>query len=365
MVSIRRSPFAFATLATLSMVAACGGEEPATLATAEAEIAAATLRLAPAPGSSADFGSVLIGSPVVQTFVVSNVGTRQSTSRIAFSLSGAGAPFALLPVAAGDCLGNVTTLAPGTSCTARVQFAPTTAAPASATLTARARVGGVASLTLTGLGRTPGLLAISPSTLNFGVVVLGAVGGQAVLTVRNDGSSPTGAMAITLGGASPSDFRILSTTCAGPLPPAATCAINLAFGPVQAGARAAQLTVAASPGGTVVALLTGTAVTPAALVIAPGNFSFGNVLVGSASPPATLVVTNAGGMPTGALATSLAGPDFAVTVSSCSGVALQPGQTCTVSVAFLPAVTGARAGTLSVSAAPGGSATVALSGDAL
>jgi hypothetical protein len=148
-----RAPFAIATFALgAAFAASCGGEEQPDqgAAVTEEAVVAATLTLAPAGGSSAAFGNVLLGAGSTQIFVVTNVGTGQRSSRITISTSGTA--FAILAPVGSDCVSGSSRLAPNSTCTVRVRFTPTVAGATAATLTARAQTGGTATLALTGTG---------------------------------------------------------------------------------------------------------------------------------------------------------------------------------------------------------------------
>jgi hypothetical protein len=151
----RRASFAIVALALgAAFAASCGSEEqPDQAAVTEQAVVAATLTLAPAAGSSADFGNVLLGASNTQTFVVRNVGTGQTSSRITLSVSGT--VFAILAPVGSDCVSGSSRLAPNSTCTVRVRFTPTTAGAAAATLMARALTGGTATRALTGTGTVP------------------------------------------------------------------------------------------------------------------------------------------------------------------------------------------------------------------
>jgi len=105
----------------------------------------------------------------------------------------------------------------------------------------------------------------------------------------------------------------------------------------------------------------------ARLALTTSAFAFPGVLLGATSSAATFTVSNTGSAPTGALSISIAGADptsFILTSNSCGGT-LAPAATCSVSISFRPTSRGARTATLSFSAAPGGSAAIALSGTGL
>jgi Abnormal spindle-like microcephaly-assoc'd, ASPM-SPD-2-Hydin len=135
-----------------------------------------------------------------------------------------------------------------------------------------------------------------------------------------------------------SDYVVTSPAC-GSVGPGKTCEIDVAFKPTALGARPGTLTVV-SPAKTLTATLTGTGVT--ALTGSPTTLSFGNLDVGTTATQTITVTNNANGaVPVPGLITT---GDF--TATSACGVAVAPGGTCTITVAFKPTVTGARTGTL-------------------
>jgi hypothetical protein len=95
------------------------------------------------------------------------------------------------------------------------------------------------------------------------------------------------------------------------------------------------------------------------------NEAFGNVAVGSKSAASTVTITNTGQDASGTIATSVSGVDsgaFVIESDGCNGKSLPSNGTCTIAVHFAPTKSGAASATLSVSATPGGSVDVALSG---
>jgi hypothetical protein len=109
------------------------------------------------------------------------------------------------------------------------------------------------------------------------------------------------------------------------------------------------------------ASLSGTALTAAALALAPKPVGFGSVALGSASSAASFTVTNNGQSATGPLAIGTSNTQFEITTNDCP-TTLAAGRFCTVGVAFQPAAVGLQTGALSVSASPGGSRSASLSG---
>src|SRR5262249_39434419 len=161
------------------------------------------------------------------------------------------------------------------------------------------------------------------------------------------GGQAAGAMAVALGGADPSQFEITSDACmARTLSASATCQIVARFRPgaQAAGAKSATLTVAATPGGTAVNALTGTAQTPAALPLT-GSGAFGDVIIGTPATR-TITVTNTGQQTTSAITITAPATGFSVltgmTGDCVSGATtLTSGATCAIRVQFAPTVSGA------------------------
>ena len=99
---------------------------------------------------------------------------------------------------------------------------------------------------------------------------------------------------------------------------------------------------------------------PVALTASPASLSFGNGNVGQTSAAQSVTVSNPGSGSVSISQLAVSGP-FAHT-STC-GSSLGAGASCTVSVQFQPAATGAASGSLQVtSSAPGSPLTVPLSG---
>ena len=108
------------------------------------------------------------------------------------------------------------------------------------------------------------------------------------------------------------------------------------------------------------------AIAPAALFIAPAAPDFGSILQGSSGATVVFTVTNKGGAASGAIATRIQGSNEFILVSdSCLQATLAPLATCSIGVQFSPISAGAKTGTLSVSANPGGALSAPLGGTGL
>jgi hypothetical protein len=239
---------------------------------------------------------------------------------------------------------NCTTVAPGGSCTITILFAPT----ASGTRTAQINITESADtnplvITLTGTAIQPAVTP-SPSSLGFGVQVIGTTSAPQTVTLTNSGSSQ---LTISSPAVESSDFAVLSTTCAGSLQPGQQCAINVQFEPQPgpSGTRTSTLQIQTNAGnvtgGTLLIPLTGMA-SPGNPAINPSatGLNFGSVLLGT-SKSLTLTLTSSG---TTALAMTLIqfggtnARNFTTQQSTCTGT-LQPGQQCAITVAYRPSDT--------------------------
>lgn len=96
------------------------------------------------------------------------------------------------------------------------------------------------------------------------------------------------------------------------------------------------------------------------MTLTPPSLTFTGQPVQTASPPQTVAVTNTGSTPLN-ISSVIATGDFAET-NNCTG-SISPAGTCKIQATFTPSATGARAGTLTVSAnIAGGQQAVSLSG---
>lgn len=108
-------------------------------------------------------------------------------------------------------------------------------------------------------------LQITPTSHDFGDVLVGVTSGFEMFSVTNTGGLATGSLETGLGGARPDEFVLGGPdSCTGrPLAGGATCTINVAYSPTEAGTAAASLEITGSPGLSAIATLAGTGLAPA------------------------------------------------------------------------------------------------------
>jgi hypothetical protein len=255
-----------------------------------------------------------------------------------------------------------------------VTFAPSALGEATGKLVVSGE-GASAELTLAGNGVAVPVpvLAIDPTSLDFGVVEVGTESSKDV-TITNSGMAAGVVDAITLESgpsadpASTADYRA-NLPAPITIEPGASVTVPVVFRPTLEGARADAMIFSTSGGAPLRVTLNGEGdITRGTITCAPAALDFGQVLRGMSGQQQT-VCTASGGPVRFVNATIAAGSDPSFTVVSPPGTAdLNPGDAVTITVAYSPTVApGTHTGTLDVafSGESIGSTTVALSGEAL
>ncbi|MCU1224495.1 MAG: hypothetical protein JWQ42_2588 [Edaphobacter sp.] len=235
-----------------------------------------------------------------------------------------------------------TTIVPGASCTLTASFTPQAAGT---------RIGAleIASDSSTSLDfisllgtASPSALIFSPTSLDFGTLLVGATGR---LPIQITNSSPTPA---TFNGISTTGDYAVTGTCptpGGTLAPSTSCTLQLSFTPTQPGTRPGTVSLSTSLSTLpLTAQLTGIGA-QSHLQISPASLSFGSIAIG-ATAVRTLTLANTGTAPINTVALSITG-DYAITIP-CALTSLAPGASCSVTITFTPRAIGPRAGALTV-----------------
>ncbi len=344
---------------TASIALTSTGGASATLSLSGTGIAAGQLVITP---STNPYPGTIVGAvSAPASFTVTNTGGATS-GPIAVNLGGTNA--GQFSVTGTTCQGQ--TLATNATCTISVAFAPNTTGAKSASLFAAASPGGTGQSALSGNGLPAAQLTMTPATKDFGSVGTGGQTQFQVFTIQNLGGTTSTTPMVTLGGMNIAQFMMI-TDCTAPLAPFAACTASVRFQPVGIGNYSASLLVTATQGGSATSSLFGQGVNPAALSVNPSSLPFpGITTIGDTSIPLSFTVTNNGGTATGPLVVASGGAnpaDFTIAGTTCG--ALAPQASCTVTVTFAPVARGARSASINVSGSPGGSVSVAATGDAL
>jgi hypothetical protein len=345
--------------ATLELTANPGGA--ATAAITGTAVSNAVIGISPGFQSFGQVQASQTSSPA--SFTVTNNG---GVSTGALTATFAGTNASEFSVLSDSCQGS--TLAPLALCSLSVVMDPKTLGAKTASLNVTGSPGGTATVSLSGAGVAPAALTISPSPENFGSIVTGTASSAVTLTVTNTGGTPTGSLTASLSGADANQFQIVAggNGCQGAtLGAGSSCAVAVTFSPSTSGSKAASLTALGSPGGSVSASLSGTALTPASLQLSPPSANFGSVGAGSSSSNVTFTVTNSGQVASSMPSVALGGTnasDFVIVSSGCTA-SVPPAGSCTVVLDFHPAsAVGAESAQLSVNASSGGAVSSLLVG---
>jgi hypothetical protein len=270
----------------------------------------------------------------------------------------AGTAYAIDP--STTCSGS---LAAGASCTVGVTFAPTVTGAQAGTLSITTTgPSSTETAALSGTGVVP--TALSTTTLNFGSVAVNTTSATKVVGLVNVQSFVT----LNISSLAVSSGYVLvpsGTTCPNPgtLAPGASCTIGVAFAPTAPGADPGTLTITTNANNSPQTVtLGGTGI--AAATLTPTGFNYGNVSTNTTSAVKAFTFKNnqSSALTIGTVSVTT-GTAYAIDPSTtCSG-SLAAGASCTVGVTFAPTVTGAQAGTLSITTTgPSSTETAALSG---
>ena len=283
-------------------------------------------------------------SPASLTFPVTAIGAVAASQTVTMRNTGTGtanltaiAGSADFPVTGTTCGG---TLAPGSSCTGSVSFAPSQVGPEIGTLSLSDGTVTYA-LQLSGTGSGAPSVTVSPASIYFGnFPVSGQLGGERVYLTNNGNAATTLGPPSTTG-----DFGIFQNDCPGLLGAGQTCSMIVSYGPSSPGPHTGTYNI--TDGGVTLHTipLSGDAYATTA-EFSPASLTFATTEVGSTSAAQTVTMTNTGG---GALSLGVlaAAGDFGIVSNTCVTV-LYPQQTCSFAVNFEPSADGPRYGSISL-----------------
>ncbi len=238
---------------------------------------------------------------------------------------------------------------PATATSTLTLTASSTAATGTVTVTITGTSGSLTNTTTLSLTVnatvTGPTVTVTPASLSWGGIVVGATGGKKAVTLTNTGSSTLNISSIATSG----DFGQTASTkpCGSTLAAGQSCKIEVTFTPTQVGSRTGTLTLTDnSPSNPQTVALSGTGTVQAMLT--PATKTFPATKVGTSSLAKTFTLANKQSVALTGIAISASG-DYSVNVSAttCSS-SLGAKSTCTISVVFTPTQTGTRTGTLSV-----------------
>jgi hypothetical protein len=185
----------------------------------------------------------------------------------------------------------------------------------------------------------------SPISLAFGTVNIGNTSPAQSVTVTNAATTTLPISSVTIGGAFATQFILASNNCGPSLASNASCTVSVSCVPTLSGNLSASLLFTdgapASPQQVLMTCL-GNGTMPSAQ-FSPTSLTFSSQAIGTTSPPQNVKLSSTGNAPLSATAVivGINPDDFSLNFGACSGI-VEPGMSCTFSVAFTPSETGAR-----------------------
>ena len=305
------------------------------------------------------FGDIAVGkTSTTASFLVMNAGGMPSSVAM-LTTGGANVGEFAIDTDCGPAL------VPGGRCHVTATVSPTSAGMKTATFTLAATQGGSVGGTLTANALTPGAVKIQQASGDCGSSLIGTQSTKtASFTVQNTGATATSALSVMM-----SDPQFSATGCSGAtLAPNATCSVTVKFTPSARGTQNASLTVSAAMGGSDTASVVGVGLKPASLNLSPASYGFATTpRLSTTGPTETFTLTNDGDVasPTMALATvtgANAG-SFNITTDGCQSKQVGPSpDSCTITIQFVPQVTGANGATLNINTSSSTAIMAALTG---
>jgi hypothetical protein len=172
-------------------------------------------------------------SSAAQTAIITNT-SNVAASGIALS---APPPFSLVQ---NTCS---TTLAAGGSCSTGVVFLPTANGVVTGALTvSSSALVTAATVSLTGTGGAAGSVLVQPASLVFPTTGVGGSSATQNVALTNNGPMPLTGLSLSTS----TGFQLASTTCTSSLAVGASCIVQVAFSPSNAGQQAGNLTISSS-----------------------------------------------------------------------------------------------------------------------
>jgi hypothetical protein len=190
------------------------------------------------------------------------------------------------------------------------------------------------SINLSGTGIAP--VALSASSIAFGLVLTGSSKTASPIKLTNEMSVPLTGINVAVSGAAFSQ----TNTCGISLAAGAQCTVSVTFAPTASGTQSGTVSITDSAANSPQTItLQGSGLLPVSF--APTSLGFGSVTVGTSSPPKTTTVTNNQKtvVTISSLALTGAKAKYYSQTNTC-GSSLAAGASCKITVTFTPTITG-------------------------
>jgi hypothetical protein len=236
-------------------------------------------------------------------------------------------------------------VSPGSFCTIRITFTPSTTGTRTATLSIIDNAPGGASpgrqVSLSGIGITSAVpeVTLTPASLVFATQAEGTTSPAQIINLSNTGTAKLTFTSLAVTGTNSGDFA-QTNNCGSAVSAGFSCNISVTFSPTAIGARSAAITITDNASGsphTIALMGTGKAGALPVVTLTPTSLAFPNVQLNTTSAPKTVTVKNTGAAALNISNVSISGTvsgDFAQTNTCTAPVAV--GSTCTITVTFTP-----------------------------
>ena len=271
------------------------------------------------------FGEVEVGSTSAPEYVT--LTNTSLTAALAIGSVVATPPF-LVPQSGNSCGAS---LAPNSSCSVEVEFAPPASGAAAGTLTFN-DTAGTQTVNLSGAGAAPPTDILTPTALAIPVTAIGQ-SASLTFTITNNGGLALTNLSIALTNNPGNQFQ-LSNPCGSEVGAEhpGTCTVTVTFTPSQVGTFTGAVTVSdtTTKPDTQTVTLSAQAVATSVFQVTPASLT----LTSQQPGPQTLTMTNQGATPMANIDLTLSpsSASNAYTISSTCGTALAAGKSCTAQV---------------------------------
>ncbi len=298
------------------------------------------------PEVTAAPAQVSFSNQVVGTTSASRTFTVTNTGKASLTVSALTPSLAEFTIKSDACTGQ--TLVAGAHCDFLVAFTPGRDGGITGTINILSNApSSPYSASVSGTGINALADVMSPAQLHFGVQHVGSTSSIQLVTMTNTGITDLPVTTVT---SDTAEFTLVNDTCSGQsIPVAGTCVYGVQFSPTLAGARSGHIEVVSAAGTSPDHIaLTGTG-SEGQLSILPNHLSFGQQDVGTTSKQQAIIVTNSGKISVAiANVDSQNATEFPLISDTCSGVSIDPGNSCIIQAAFAPARDGGASGVITL-----------------
>jgi Abnormal spindle-like microcephaly-assoc'd, ASPM-SPD-2-Hydin len=205
----------------------------------------------------------------------------------------------------------------------------------------------------------------STDGLIFPATAIGAVSAPLSVTLTNPGTATLSVKSFIFSGTDASEFEIYGKTCSTSLAAGASCVLQIAFRPTEAGRASASLIATDNASNSPQAVVLSGSTLNSTATLSPASLTFPATAIGAVSTPQTVTFTNPSSTVLAVKSFTFSGvgaDNFEIFAKTCS-TTLAAGASCALQIAFKPTTAGvSTASLLATDVAANSPQTVVLSG---